>query len=102
MSRSRFHRALLALALGVFLAGPQLSAAETRRTTAPRRATYSAITAWDLFTQLQGFFGSLTKASCGLDPHGLCSPSPGAAPAPAQLDNGCTIDPHGGCASSGG
>jgi len=100
MSRSRFHRALLAFALGVVLVGP-LSAEETRRTIAPRRATYSAMTAWDLFTRFWGL-GSLLKAGCGADPHGLCSPSPGAPTAPAQVDGGCLIDPHGGCVSSGG
>jgi hypothetical protein len=98
MFRSRFSRTLLALALGFILAGPQLSAAEAHRTIAPRRAMRSAIAAWDFFSQFWSL-GSLTKEGCGLDPHGLCSPSPRAAP--AQLDNGCGIDPHGGCASGG-
>jgi hypothetical protein len=101
MFRSRFSRTLLALALGLVLAGPRLSAAETNRTIAPRRAAQSITTVWDLFTRLWSL-GSVTKNGCGIDPHGLCSPSPGAVPAPAQLDNGCTIDPHGGCAYSGG
>jgi hypothetical protein len=99
MFRSRFSRTLLALALGFILAGPRLSAAETRRTIAPRRTTQSITTVWDLFTRLWSL-GSVTKEGCGLDPHGLCSPFPGVAP--AQLDNGCGLDPHGGCASSGG
>jgi len=100
MFRFRFSRTLLALALGFVLAGPRLSAAETRRTIEPRRATQSITTVWDLFTRLWSL-GSVTKEGCTIDPHGLCSPSPGAAPAPAHLDAGCGIDPHGGCASGG-
>ncbi|HEY0510918.1 MAG TPA: hypothetical protein VGH73_03380 [Thermoanaerobaculia bacterium] len=93
MFRSRSHRALVALTLGVVLTASWASAAP-RRTDQPRRAAHAAMTVWDLFSW---FRGSLTKAGCTIDPHGLCSP----APAPAQLDAGCGIDPHGGCTSSG-
>src|SRR5947209_9248512 len=101
MSRSRFYRALFTFVLGVVLTASWASAAETRRPSAPRRATHSVTTARDLLTQLRGFFGSLGKAGCLIDPHGLCSPSPDTAPAPTQLDHGCGADPHGGCASGG-
>ena len=100
MSRSRFHRALFTFVLGVVLTASWASAAETRRPSAPRRATHSVTTARDLFTRLW-VLGSLIKEGCGADPHGLCSPSPGATPASVQWDAGCGADPHGGCASGG-
>lgn len=52
---------------------------------------------WDLLSSL-GSGTPVTKAGCGMDPSGLCTP---ASTAPqAQSEIGCGMDPFGRCTSA--
>jgi hypothetical protein len=89
MSRSLFSRTLLAFALAALLLASGASAARHRTAPVALRAPQ------DVLAPLWSFLGQLqAKIGCGLDPHGVCIPTP------ASLDEGCGLDPNGSCATS--
>jgi hypothetical protein len=86
------RRTALAIALGTLLAAPWAAQAAPRpRDTTNTERAKLAVTAF-LAELGDSLVSLLSKAGCGIDPHGGCNPEP--LP-PENLDAGCGIDPHG-------
>jgi pectin methylesterase-like acyl-CoA thioesterase len=101
MSSFSFRRAVVALVLGMTLAGSWASAAETRSRAAHRPGRPVAQEAQAVFGSLWGSFVSFwTKNGASADPNGGGRSSQAAATgSAANCENGGSVDPFGRCAS---
>jgi len=100
MSRLSPRSTTLALLVVGILALPAWANAEPARPVPRSQESRTAASAqsgaagwWQLLVHL------LAPEGCGIDPHGVCTPSTGAGTIIAQpnTDAGCGIDPHGLC-----
>jgi hypothetical protein len=103
MPHLSLRRATCTLLLAMSLLPAAAASASSRAATTAARSARATAARGTTIGWWQHLVRLLAPAGCGLDPHGLCAPSPGGT-APAaptvSVDEGCALDPHGLCSLS--